>query len=658
MSLPEFPRRAIHLDFHTLPAVYDVGVDFDADEFSETLQQAGVDYITVFARCNLGFAYYPTQVGTVHPGLQVPDLLGPMVDACHQRGIRIAAYINAGLDHEHALRHREWCKLDRQGRVYDCESMGHFFRRMCLNTGYGQHVLAMVDEVLERYTVDGLFLDCFSLSPCYGVECVDGMGEAGLDVHDEEQAREFCWQVTERFVRAVEERVTRMSADIYLCYNGLPYRWQPTHSELEVLPTSFWGYEHLPWSIRYARTLDKPYFTMTGRFHRGWGDFGGLRPFHSLLFDCFNSLANGGTCSIGDHLHPRARLEPVVYDLVERVYERVRQLEPWTTGARPLAEIAVVEPSLERYPGDRFEVASLKGATRMLMELKQQFDVCDSRADLSGYRIVILPDHVSITDTLRLKLERHLSAGGAIISSAWSGLQPGGSGFALDAYRFSYEGAEPFDPTFFRPRKGWDRGVPDMPVTVYDQGIAMRPLAGAETLADLHQPYFNDGTWNWYHEHVYTPPEEETGRPALARSGNIFHFGFPVFRAYHDSAVIAYRALLANCITSVLPRPLLLTARLPSFAQVTVTARDRMKMVHVLTYVPELRGAHMQVIEEPVTATGVGIALRDDERAIQHVYLAPQRDPLGFAREDGYAVVELPVVEGYQMVVMESGRST
>ena len=83
-----------------------------------------------------------------------------------------------------------------------------------------------------------------------------------------------------------------------------------------------------------------------------------------------------------------------------------------------------------------------------------------------------------------------------------------------------------------------------------------------------------------------------------------------------------------------------------------------MKMIHVLTYVPELRGAHMQVIEEPVTATGVGIALRDDERAIQHVYLAPQRDPLGFAREDGYAAVELPVVEGYQMVVMESGRST
>jgi hypothetical protein len=293
----------------------------------------------------------------------------------------------------------------------------------------------------------------------------------------------------------------------------------------------------------------------------------------------------------------------------------------------------------------------------MLMELKQQFDVCDARADLSAYRIIILPDHVSITDALRLKLERHLSAGGAIVSSAWSGLRPDGSGFALDGYRLGCDGPEPYRPTFLRARTGWDHGLPDMLVTVYDQGIAMRPLAGAETLAELYRPYFNEETWDWYHEHVYTPPEGETGRPALARCGNVFHFSFPIFGAYHNSAVVAYRALLANCIASILPRPLLKTEHLPSFGQATVTARGSSRMVHVLTYVPELRGTHMQVIEEPVTATGVQLALRDDEQAVQRVYQAPQREPLGFARENGYAVVDLARVEGYQMVVFESGQS-
>jgi hypothetical protein len=85
--------------------------------FAETLARAGVDYATVFARCNLGFCYYPSEVGIAHPGLR-QELLGPMVEACHQRGIRVAAYINAGIDHEHALRHRDWVKVNKQGQVY------------------------------------------------------------------------------------------------------------------------------------------------------------------------------------------------------------------------------------------------------------------------------------------------------------------------------------------------------------------------------------------------------------------------------------------------------------------------------------------------------------------------------------------------------------
>jgi len=327
-----FPKRAIHLDFHTMPGVYDVGRDFDAGEFARTLEEAHVDYITVFARCNLGFAYYPTEIGIVHPGLQVDDLLGPMVAACHRRDIRVAAYFNAGLDHEHALRHREWCKVNQDGQVYETQTMGHFFRKMCLNTGYRQHLLSMVAEVLERYPVDGLFLDCFTLSPCYGVECLDGMRELGLDPCDDAQAREFCWIVTERFTHDVERLVEEKRRGINIYYNGLPYRIQPTHIEIECLPPR-WGYDYLPWSARYARTLGKPLFTMTGRFHQSWGDFGGIRPLHSLLFDCYNSIANGGTCSIGDHMHPRGRLEPEVYNLIGQAYSRTEALDPWTEDA-------------------------------------------------------------------------------------------------------------------------------------------------------------------------------------------------------------------------------------------------------------------------------------------------------------------------------------
>ena len=218
----EFPRRAIHLDCHTMPGMYDIAKEFDADAFARTLSESHVDYITVFAKCNLGFAYYPTKIGKVYPGLKV-DLLGQMVKACHARSIRVAAYLNVGIDHEHARTHREWCKVDKEGRVYNVKDMGHWFRDPCLNTAYGEHILGMVREVLEQYPVDGIFLDCFDLKPCYGHECLTAMKQAGMNVFDDRQVADFCWRITDRFMNRVESLVREHREGIYIFFNGIAY---------------------------------------------------------------------------------------------------------------------------------------------------------------------------------------------------------------------------------------------------------------------------------------------------------------------------------------------------------------------------------------------------------------------------------------------------
>src|SRR5437763_16303181 len=86
--------RQVHLDFHTSPHIREVGIDFDPEEFVRTLQAAHVNSITVFAKCHHGYSYYPTKVGTPHPYLK-RDLLGEMLAACHQAGIRAPVYTTA-----------------------------------------------------------------------------------------------------------------------------------------------------------------------------------------------------------------------------------------------------------------------------------------------------------------------------------------------------------------------------------------------------------------------------------------------------------------------------------------------------------------------------------------------------------------------------------
>jgi hypothetical protein len=96
--------RQIHLDFHTAPQIPDVGADWDADHFVQTLQKARVNSITVFATCHHGMCYYPSKVGTVHPSLKFRSA-GRADRGAAQRGIRAPIYVTVVWNVDAAMRH-------------------------------------------------------------------------------------------------------------------------------------------------------------------------------------------------------------------------------------------------------------------------------------------------------------------------------------------------------------------------------------------------------------------------------------------------------------------------------------------------------------------------------------------------------------------------
>ena len=90
-AMAKFPKRAIHFNFHTMPGCHDLGPQFDAGRFVATLQKARVEYINFFAKYNLGFCYYPTKIGTGHPGLQF-DLMGKIIRAVQFKLDKLIGY--------------------------------------------------------------------------------------------------------------------------------------------------------------------------------------------------------------------------------------------------------------------------------------------------------------------------------------------------------------------------------------------------------------------------------------------------------------------------------------------------------------------------------------------------------------------------------------
>jgi len=171
-------------------------------------------------------------------------------------------------------------------------------------------------------------------------------------------------------------------------------------------------------------------------------------------------------------------------------------------------------------------------------------------------------------------------------------------------------------------------------------------------LARLHQPYTNLRSWDFEHETLYCPPDKDTGRPAIARCGNVIHFSFPLFLGYMRDAVVPHRILLDTALRLLLPQPMLEVANFPSFGRATVTARDRTRLVHLLTYVPESRGS-IEMIEEPVVVSEVAVGLRSEGRDVTSVTLAPGGETLPFTRDGDYVRFTVPRVEGYQLIVVE-----
>ncbi|MHC4124429.1 MAG: alpha-L-fucosidase, partial [Planctomycetota bacterium] len=145
--------RKIHCDFHTGGFIKGIGKNFDADEYSETLKNNGINSIAIFAKGHHGYAYYNTKIGTRHPGLDF-DLMKAQVDACHKKGIAVWVYLSIALDeiygstteHTKVEKNVEWRHFQRVNANVDTPYIT-------------EYTWPMVVECVRDYDIDGFFFD-------------------------------------------------------------------------------------------------------------------------------------------------------------------------------------------------------------------------------------------------------------------------------------------------------------------------------------------------------------------------------------------------------------------------------------------------------------------------------------------------------------------
>lgn len=655
------PARQIHLDFHTSGLIPEVGARFDERRFRQALRLGSVESVTVFAKCHHSWSYYPTKVGMPHPHLST-DLLGRQIRACHSAGVRAPIYYTIGFSETEADLHPEWVARNRDGSAANCfwdprakpsdPRPGFCWRFLCPSGAYRRQILAQVAEIAAAYPVDGFFFDICFITVCHCPECRTAMQARGLDPGRDEDAHAYDRIKWQALCADLNSLIHARHPEATVFYNGgaSPYtpEWHVgcTHIEIEDLPSSDGSYDRFPLRARAFAATGKQYVAMSGKFHTGWGEFGGYKHPEAIRYEAAAMIAYGARCTFGDQLHPSGEVDLDTYRAIGRAYRYVRRIEGLGLDGEPASNLGLWLSG---------SVADDQGTASMLLELQRDFRVVGPGTDLAGLEAIVVCGGPCLDASTAGRLARWASGGGRLLLVGEAALDRDRSRFVLDT-GCRYLGPSPFDVDYILARGALGRGIVASPFLAYAPAFRAEPV-DAVVLAGLREPYFSR-TYGAFCSHQNTPYRPDDAvlpsgapRPAAWRKGRIVSLAHPVGAMYFRLGARIHRDYFANALGLVHRRPAVSVA-MPSAGRVSLVRQaSRRRYVAHLLYAPGLQRGRAMVIEDMPELRDVRLSLRVPER-IRSAALAPDRAPLALARvKDGSVAVTVPSLRCHRAVV-------
>jgi len=666
--------RQVHLDFHTSGDIPEIGKKFDKRHWQNTLKDAAVDSITCFSLCHHGWSYHPTKVGTMHPHLDF-DLLRAQIDASHEIGVNVPVYLTAGFNNVASGFSPAWREIDFEGRYAGCTTnpLTPGFHKLCFNTPYLDHLCRLIEEAAALYPDgDGIFLDIIYQGQCCCPACMKGMLTEGYDPSKEADRAAYSQKVLEKYYQRTTESARSKDPAMRILHNSghVGPAWLNrlkyfSHLELESLPTGGWGYDHFPQSAAFARKTGLEFLGMTGKFHIGWGEFGGYKHPDALRYECAAMLAFGAKCSIGNQLHPSGKLDESTYHIIGSAYSEVKQKEPWCRDAVSLAEVAIIpQEAFFIYDGRTQDNSGDSGAGRMLLEAHIPFDVIALSMDFSAYKLLILPDDIVIDDVLKIKLDAFLAGGGKLFLSGSSGLNRDRNAFLFDIGA-EYSGENAFVPNYIKPDADFAPDFCNSPFVMYGKSRNIKVRAG-KSLGKIYETYFNrDFRHFCSHRHTPNLPDASEYDCGVIH-GNIVYMPHAIFTIYRQVGAVVYRQFVVKALKTLLGKPLIET-NLPSIARLALTeqAVSKRYIVHLLSGSPVKRGGNFNFIKEGALDIDGGIEVIEDliplhnvecsvntANPVRQVTVEPQGRDLPFENKNGRCIFKVDEFTCHQMVAL------
>ena len=525
--------RRVHVLFTSPEWAKERGTYFDADRLIQSLIDANVNCIQLYAKDHWGYCYYNATQGIRFP----IDILGAVLPKAHAEGIKVLAYFSVGFD-EYALgRHPDWRAIDHQGLARRFRKL---FAWVCLNTPYRKFALQQAEEIAANYDVDGFWVDIIPVVtdgvttgwnwpadhafeaaqypvPCYCASCRDRFREQfgrDIPINPTEEDRiisyQFLLDSAAAFIKEFRSIVHKHHPDAIVMYNagGAPED-AIDDSDANCAEGLAPNHSYQSFSCRWAKSHGKPYEIITSSglpnsVQSSWSapqpvffDHWTQKPAELLQLETSIAAAHGGNATIGLMPFANGTVEPGQFPALRSAFDRVRQMEPYLKGVETVADVGLAL-TIEPYRAPHRWADMMRGALNFHEAVLQghfQFDVVEARQveRYDRYQAVILAGQLTMSQQEAERIREYVAGGGRLIVSGATSLYDERGcmleDFALaDVMGVHYSGPIQDRFGYIRLRDPQlARGIPDVPILINQAPLSLT-VDGGETLAWVARP--------------------------------------------------------------------------------------------------------------------------------------------------------------------------
>ncbi len=649
----------------------------------ELLKIANVQTAMIYANSHVGCCYWPTKTGYIHKAFRGKDILGDMVNLCHEADMDVVLYYSLIFNNHAYDDNPEMRIIDMDGYA-SCEKnqinslASSRYGVCCPNSSeYRDFVEKQIVELCEEYEFEGMFFDMtFWPDICFCENCKRRFfEETGNQIPETINWNDKRWlefhkkreQWLSDFAGFATNTVKRVKPEISVEHNSatLNRPWQYATSHELIKHNDYiggdlyggWLQQSFICKLYYSLTLKKPFEYMTSVCNPHLSNHTTIKSKDMLSIHTYLALAHGGAFLFIDAIDPIGTQNPEVYQIMGDIFKESKMYEHFLQGelhqdaavyfsfkSKYDRDAVPAEAKIEKLfnRGSYPHMDAALGAVDTLRENHIPFGVI-SQKNLGNlkHKVLVIPGVLELDKEEEELIKDYVYCGGNVYISG----NPSDE-LLKELAGVEFEGYTEENVTYIRPvGKGIELmpGIkPDYPVTVFNKQVKARCSKTDNVMAVTVLPYTDPEDRSIFASIHSNPPGIITDYPAVVYGSYGKGKVLWISCSLEDSQLEPYKKVFANMINELAGEDFLIKTDAPSCVEIITLYQEENKR-YVISLVNE------QEKLPPIVINNIRIMVKLKGKKIKNVVFLPSNEEVSFRVKNGFVEFEVSGLEIFKM---------